>query len=248
MGRFEAPVEFYQYREPYPAAFFENVAARLALSSGTRLLDVGCGPGNLAIGFAPFVGSSTAIDPEPGMLRAARASAAEANVEIKFLETTIEEFDFAAGSFDFAAIGRALHWLDRDLALAVLERVVTPDGCIAVCGSTPSEAPMNTWVSKFKEVRKAWASQPDESRYKIDMDAWFAASRFRRIDEIVVHHRHNATMAELVRRALSFSTTSPAVVGERRPQFEAEVKAAIEPFAQDGILEEEVIAKATIFG
>lgn len=50
MGRFEAPVEFYRYREPYPAAFFEQVAGRLALDRTTRLLDVGCGPGNLALG------------------------------------------------------------------------------------------------------------------------------------------------------------------------------------------------------
>jgi SAM-dependent methyltransferase len=248
MGRFEAPVEFYRYREPYPAAFFENVAARLALDRGTRLLDVACGPGNLAIGFAPFVGSSTAIDPEPEMLRAAKAATAEANVNVTFVETRIEELDCADDSFDFVTIGRALHWLQRETALAVLEQVVTRGGRIAVCGSTTSEAPVNGWAAKFKEVRRAWASEPDESRYKIDMDAWFAASRFRRIDEIAVQHLHKLTIAELVRRALSFSTTSPAVVGERRPQFEAQVKAAIEPFATSGVLEEEVIAKATVFG
>jgi SAM-dependent methyltransferase len=247
MGRFEAPVEFYRFREPYPAAFFENVAARLALNSGTRLLDVACGPGNLAIGFAPFVGSSTAIDPEPGMLRAAKAAAAEANVEITFIETTIEELDCPGGSFDFVTIGRALHWLQHEMALAVLERVVAPNARIAVCGSTTSEARVNGWAAKFKEVRNTWASEPDESRYKIDMDEWFAPSRFRRIDEIAVEHRQKVTIDELVRRALSFSTTSPAVVGEQQPQFEAAIKAAIEPFATSGMLEEEVVAKATVF-
>jgi ubiquinone/menaquinone biosynthesis C-methylase UbiE len=36
------------------------------------LLDVGCGPGMLAIGFAPFVGGGTGLDPEPGMIAAPR--------------------------------------------------------------------------------------------------------------------------------------------------------------------------------
>jgi hypothetical protein len=107
---------------------------------------------------------------------------------------------------------------------------------------------VNGWLGKFKEIRNAWASEPDESRYKIDMDGWFAPSRFRRIDDIAVEHRHSVTVPELICRALSFSTTSPAVIGERRTQFEAELKAALAPFAQDGVVEEEVVAKATVFG
>lgn len=248
MGRFEAPVEFYQYREPYPAAFFKEVATRLALNRSERLLDVGCGPGILAIGFAPFVRRSTAIDPEPKMLQAAKAAATEANVAIAFIETSLEELDCGDGSFDFVTIGRVLHWLKRETALAVLERVVSEGGRIAVCGSSPSDSPVNGWLPKFKQVRKAWASEPEEQRYKIDMDAWFASSRFRRIDEMAVKHRHKITVPQLIGRALSFSITSSAVLGERRPQFEDGLKAAIEPFATNGTMEEEVIAKATIFG
>lgn len=246
MGRFEAPVEFYRFREPYPAAFFESVAGQLGLNRRTRLLDVGCGPGILAIGFAPFVGSTTAIDPEPAMLRAAKVAAAHAHVRIEFFETGIEDLRVREASFDFVTIGRALHWLNRDRAIAVLDRIVAPGGQIAICGSSPNDAPVNGWAAKFKEVRKAWASEPEESRYRIDMDAWFSASRFRKADEIVVHHRHKFTVEELVGRALSFSITSAAVLGERRPQFEAAIRAAVEPFARDGMLDEEVAAKATI--
>ncbi len=247
MGRFEAPVEFYRYREPYPAAFFERVVAQLALTRGTRLLDVGCGPGILAIGFAPFVGHSTAIDPEPAMLRAARAAAARAHVQIEFLETSIEQVQCPDGSFDFVTIGRALHWLNRDKAIAVLDRILAPSGRIAICGSPTTEAPINAWAPKFKQVRNDWASERDESRYRPDLDRWFASSRFRKVDDISVPHRHRITVDDLIRRALSYSTTSLAVIGDRRPQFEDAVRTAVEPFAQDGILEEEVAAKATIF-
>ncbi len=248
MGRFETAVEFYRYREPYPPPFFESVADRLVLTPSTRLLDVGCGPGNLAIGFAPFVGSCTAVDREPEMLGAARAAAAEANVDMSFIQAGIEDLSFGNGSFDFVAIGRALHWLSREATFAVLERVVAPGGCIAVCGSTATDAPVNAWVPIFKRVRSAWASDPDESRYRSDMDQWFAPSRFRRTADIAVKHQLRVTIPELIGRALSFSITSPAVLGERRPQFEAEMSAALEPFARDGALQEEIVAKATVFG
>ena len=102
MGRFETVVDFYRYREPYPPEFFAAVAARVGLTHRTRVLDVGCGPGNLAIGFAPLTGSCTAIDVEPEMLRVARAAAAEAKVEITFIEKAIEDLDFADNSFNCA--------------------------------------------------------------------------------------------------------------------------------------------------
>jgi hypothetical protein len=38
------------------------------------------------------------------------------------------------------------------------------------------------------------------------------------------------------------------VLSERRPQFEAALKDALEPFAVDEAVEEEVVALATIFG
>jgi hypothetical protein len=182
------------------------------------------------------------------MLRAARAAAANAKLDVRFIQTAIEDLDCGDESFDFVTIGRALHWLPREATLTVLERIVAAGGCIAVCGSAATDVPGNAWAAKFKEVRMAWAADQDRSRYKIDADEWFAASRFRKIDEIAVEHRHRISIPELIGRALSFSVTSPAVLGERRAQYEGEMKEALEPFAIGGTVEEEVVAKATVLG
>ena len=145
-------------------------------------------------------------------------------------------------------IGRALHWLPREPTIHVLERVIAPGGRIAICGSSHTGASVNGWVTKFRDVRRAWASDSDESRYKVDLDEWFAPSRFRRAQEIAVRHTQRIPVSGLIARALSFSITSPANLGERRSQFEAKIAEALEPFAVDGIIEEEVVAKATVFG
>lgn len=53
MGRFASAVDFYsRYREPYPPKFFKNVAELIGLRGNEALLDIGCGPGLLAIGFS----------------------------------------------------------------------------------------------------------------------------------------------------------------------------------------------------
>jgi len=53
------------------------VAQLCSLTRRHRILDLGCGPGQLAIAFAPYAASVVAIDPEPKMLRAASALACE---------------------------------------------------------------------------------------------------------------------------------------------------------------------------
>src|SRR5579884_156865 len=248
MGRFASTVPYYsRYREPYPGVFFEEVAARIPLTGKERLLDAGCGPGLLAIGFAPFVASCTGVDPEPGMLDAARQAAAEAGVRIAFIQSRIEDLPPAAGTFDFVTFGRSIHWMDRTATLAVLERVVNPRGAIAICGAPPSDSPANPWLADYKRIRRAWSPDHDERRYKIDLHLWFADSRFRKAGEIRVAYRREITIDDLIGRALSYSTSSPDVLGPRLTEFESELRAALAPFATDGALQEEISAIATLF-
>ncbi|HZS53678.1 MAG TPA: class I SAM-dependent methyltransferase [Bryobacteraceae bacterium] len=248
MGRFETTVEFYRHREPYPAAFFEEVSRRLALTAQTRLLDVACGPGLLAIGFAPFVGSCTAIDREHKMLLAAQQAASQAGVNVAFIETAIENFEARDNSFDLLTIGRALHWLPREESIAVFDRILAPGGRIAICGSAAGDSPANRWVSEYKKLRRAWSSAAEEERHNVDAERWFSSSRLKKVDEVSVAYKHTVTIEDLTCRALSFSITSPAVVGDRRPQFEADVRTRLGPFAQGELIEEELTVKATVFG
>ena len=82
----------------------------------------------------------------------------------------------------------------------------------------------------------------------MDMDAWFAPLRFRRMDDIQLEYRHRISVDDLIRRALSLSITSPAVLGARRTAFEAAMRSALEPFAgADGEIEDNGVAKATVF-
>src|ERR1019366_1496415 len=182
MGRFASTVEFYaRYREPYPSKFFQKVAEQIGLHSDESLLDVGCGPGMLAIGFAPFVGSCTGLDPEPLMIAAAKDAAAEAGVALSLIHGRIEEFP-TTQSYDVITIGRAHHWLERAATLAVLERILVPDsGRILICRSSSVETPETPWVKP----------------YRIDPSEWFAGWRFSPLGETSVIEPRQVTIADL---------------------------------------------------
>jgi hypothetical protein len=214
MGRFASTVEFYsRYREPYPARFFHNVAKQLALRANETLLDIGCGPGLLTIGFAPFVGHGTGLDPETAMIAAAKAAAAEAGVVLSF----------------------------------VPGRIFSTSGRILICRASSVESPLAPWAKSYNDVRRSWASDKNEAWHRLDERAWFAGSCFGEVGMVSVSESRDVTVADLVGRALSKSSTSPARLGERRTTFESEIIAALEPFAQHGVLQEQIVAHASIF-
>jgi SAM-dependent methyltransferase len=247
VGRFDSTVPFYaRYREPYPASFFREVARREGLETSHKLIDIGCGPGSLAIGFAPYVKSCVGVDVETEMLEAARVAAARAGVQLRLIQARIEDLPSDLGLFQAVTIGRALHWFDREEAIAVLERIVDANGWIAICGTRTHSAVSQGWGGIYHETRRAWSSDPDESRYHLNFEEWFQGSRFRKMEEIEVAASHQVTIQDLIGRALSLSTTSPEVLGDRRPAFEAAMIAALEPLSADGVFDERITAAATI--
>ena len=104
MGRFASTVAYYESaRPPYGAEFFAEAARELGLDRSRRLLDIGAGPGILAIGFAPCCGEVVGVDPEPAMVEAARSAAARAGVAATFIEGCFEDMGPSLGVFDVVA-------------------------------------------------------------------------------------------------------------------------------------------------
>ena len=175
MGRFASTVAFYESaRPPYGAAFFAEVARALGFDRRERLLDVGAGPGLIAIGFAAYCGEIVGVDPEPAMIEAAREAAERSGVALRLIESRFEDLPARLGAFDVVTIGRALHWLDPDPARSMLERVVAPQGRILVCRARSVKDGRNPWLDAFDAVRGRWSGgRPDRGH-----SAFFAGGRF----------------------------------------------------------------------
>jgi hypothetical protein len=180
------------------------------------------------------------------MITAARAAAAQAAVSLTLIHARIEEFS-SARSFDFITIGRALHWMDRITALPVLEQIVSPRGRILICRASSVESPSSPWIRPYNDARRRWGAVKAEKQYWHEYETWFAGSCFSQLATTSVTESRQVTIVDLVNRALSKSNTSPAVLGEQRVAFEAEISAVLEPFAQHGILQEQIVANASIF-
>jgi ubiquinone/menaquinone biosynthesis C-methylase UbiE len=97
-----------------------------------RVLDVGCGTGNLLSLLAESaarVDACTGIDPAPAMLRVAREKLRASTIRGALVAATAEALPFAPGAFDTAVSASNLHdWEDPSAGLAEIRRVLRPGG------------------------------------------------------------------------------------------------------------------------
>ena len=248
MGRFASVAAFYERsRPPYGPLFFEAVARRLVLGGTERLLDIGTGPGVLALGFAPWIAELVGVDPEPAMLAAARGAADRAGAAFRLIEGRAEDLPDDAGLFDIVTIGRALHWMDPAPTRAVLDRVVAPRGFVVICRSSPVSDGRNPWLEAYDLARGQWGEPGPRARHALDRSAFFAGTRFRFRETVSVEFEQDIAATALVDRVLSMSTTSPDAIGSDVGALRASIAAALDPFAKDGLLHEIVGARADVF-
>ena len=125
--RFETAAKHYLAGRPaYAPLLIKRVAALLGLRRTHRVLDLGCGPGQLALAFAPLVKQVTGMDPEPEMLRVAAANAREAGIDLKLVQGSSYDLAPVLGRFRLVSIGRAFHWMDRADTLKRLDELIEP--------------------------------------------------------------------------------------------------------------------------
>jgi SAM-dependent methyltransferase len=116
----------------------ELVVDRAGVEPGNDVLDVACGTGNATIPAAKAGARVTGLDFAPALLEVAREQAADAMVEIDFVEGDAQELPFGDASFD-AVVSTFGHMFapDHARAAAEMKRVLRPGGAIAVACWTP---------------------------------------------------------------------------------------------------------------
>jgi SAM-dependent methyltransferase len=240
-GRFRDTVAAYQkYRLDYPPRLIARLIALAGLKTGDAVLDLGCGPGNLALAFARAGMAVTAMDPEPEMLAAAEAATRAQGLSIRFVQGGSSDLKEADGPFQLAAMGRAFHWMDRAATLKVLDRIVSPGGGVALFHDAHPPVEENGWFRALGRVREKYGraqmahvkerGEGGHRRY----EPYLFVSAFTRLDGLSVTIRLPITEDGIVGRAFSTSVCSAQALGPRAEAFEAELRAALRELAPDG--------------
>ncbi|HEU4620210.1 MAG TPA: class I SAM-dependent methyltransferase [Gammaproteobacteria bacterium] len=133
--------ELFAPTEMATATASPRLARFAGLRAGSRVLDVGCGTGVLALTAARLGAKSTGIDPTPKLLERARENAKLMGLDVEWQEGDVEALPFADAAFD-AVVSQFGHMFAPrpELAVGEMLRVLKPGGTIAFATWPPDLA------------------------------------------------------------------------------------------------------------
>jgi len=142
----------YSARPPYPRELFE-ILEELQPSGVRRVLDLGCGTGDVTIGLIKRSQYIDAVDPSAAMLGVARTRPGMNSPRIRWTCAAAEEFDFG-GPYSLVVAGESLHWMDWTTVLAKTASSLHPGAYLAVVergisGRMPWDAELGGLIARF---------------------------------------------------------------------------------------------------
>lgn len=248
---FKSAAEYYaKYRPKFPPELFKYLIAKFNLNGQGRLLDLGCGTGNLTIPLAKYFEEVVGLDPEQEMLDQAKIEADSKGVDnIQWLKMMAEDIDQSLGKFKLATMGLSFHWMDEQIVLDKLYSLIEEGGGLAIASGTTA-----LWKNIDEEEWKAVCRQAIQRYLGADRRAgrgtfikpeksfedFLKESIFKNVERYEYKYERSRSLDEIVGHLFSTSYATPALLGDKKEMFEAEIRGELLKLIPEGIYKDRV--------
>ena len=228
----------YAWRPPYAPALYDVLLART--QGRRRALDLGCGPGKIALVLADHFAEVTALDPSAAMIEAGRRADAGRHGNIVWINQRAEDLD-ADRSFDLVTAGTAIHWMRHDV---LFPKLATLTQTMAVISGDETEHPpcgheawvefKTRWLARVGRIYDQTAFQAEGRRYEPWLDIvgqeCFAFTFRQSVEDFIASQHARATWA---RAAMGAALAD---------EFDRDLETLMRPYASDGVLKLDLIS------
>ncbi len=252
-------------RIPYPPGLHDAFAAAADLRGSPRLIDVGCGPGTVALRLADLFAEVFGVDPDRGMIEEATRTAALRNVtNARWFRLRAEQLPAGLRTFRYATFAQSFHWMDRELVAATMFGMLEPGGAFVHPGgqqiaTPPPEQPLPHPLppaDAIRQLRQSYLGPVQRAGRGVLLHgtqgnerAVLLAAGFEAPVSIRVPGRQilERTVDDVLAEVFSLSGSAPHLFGDRLADFERDLRALLSAESDGGLFAQQVPDLALVF-
>jgi len=228
-----------RYRPGYPDEVINLLRERFGLSEKSRVLDLGCATGQIALKIAPYVSEVIAIDPQEDMLKEGQELADTkqiANIKWVLGESgDLPRISAHIGDINLTVIARAFHWMDRGQILKDLYKITKSDGGVAIINdSGPKDGLTLPWKEIIDQTVRRWLGEERKAGTKGTyshptkrFETILQESEFRDLEFVDFKLEKSWSIDQIIGYLYSTSSSSLPVLGDRKELFEADLRVSL---------------------
>ena len=240
-------------RIPYPDGLHDVFRDATAIEPNARLVDLGCGPGTVALTFADLFAEVVGVDPDGEMLEeAARAATTRGIGNASWVHARAEELPAELGQFHYATFAQSFHWMDRERVASVVFAMLAPGGSLVhvdtavddPAAAAPESLPFpRPPVDAMKSLRERYlgaeqrAGQsvirygtPGNERGVLEPAGFEPPRRVRVVGRTALVR----SVEDVIAEQFSMSMCAPHLFGDQLPDFERDLRNLLDATADEG--------------
>jgi SAM-dependent methyltransferase len=127
----EVAVAYDRNRPTYPDALVDRACEVAGIRDGDRVLEIGCGTGQLTRSLLARGLRVTALEPGDRLIRVAAENLKDAG-DVELVRSSLEDMQLPRESYEAVFSASAIHWVDPDLSWRKIADALAPRGTLAL--------------------------------------------------------------------------------------------------------------------
>ncbi len=221
-----------RYRPGYPQILFDDLVQQFHLDGTGRLLDLGCGTGQLTLPLAEHVAETVGMDPEPEMLaEATRQAQANHITNVTWVQGNSADLPGEFGRFRLVTMGRSFHWMDREQVVATLDHTVEDSGGLVLANDSCLVRPVTAWQQAIEDIQRRFLppdfTPPDALIDQRPHQEIVTRSSFSQVRRLMYEFDRLWTLEQVIGYLYSTSVPLRRLLGDQQSAFEQAITNAL---------------------
>lgn len=232
----------------YPAGLGAAIRDAAGLDGTARLLDVGTGPGSVALLVAPYVAEVVGLDADADMVAVAAERAEAAGViNARWVHARAEELPLGLGPFRAVTFAQSFHWMDRARVASAVRAMLEPGGVLVHVSAwmagepveglpAPPRPRIRALVAEYLGPQRRAGQGHLPSGTPGDEAEVLAGAGFTgpEVTEVSGGEIVRRSIDDIVAEVFSVSGSAPHLFGDRIDEFERDLRGLLTQAAADG--------------